>query len=59
MDAIPSVLLRGRVERCPRCGLPMREERSHYRCEQCGIVEACCEGMKDLPEMATDDLETA
>lgn len=46
MIEIPEVLLRGIPERCPRCGLPLREERSHYRCEQCGIVEACCEGLK-------------
>jgi len=32
--------------RCPKCGLPLREERAHYRCEMCGIVEACCEGEK-------------
>lgn len=22
----------------------LREERAHYRCENCGVVEACCEG---------------
>jgi hypothetical protein len=30
--------------RCPKCGHSIREERSHFRCERCGIVEACCEG---------------
>jgi hypothetical protein len=30
--------------RCPKCGQSVREERAHYRCERCGIVEACCEG---------------
>src|SRR5438046_903888 len=31
--------------RCPKCGSSIREERSHYRCESCGIVEARCEGI--------------
>jgi hypothetical protein len=48
MTDLPEALLRGAAEPCPRCGLPLREERSHYRCEQCGIIEACCEGMKDI-----------
>jgi hypothetical protein len=29
---------------CPKCGGDAREERSHLRCVNCGIVEACCEG---------------
>lgn len=31
--------------RCPKCGGPLREERAHFRCEICGIMEACCEGL--------------
>ncbi len=30
---------------CPRCGSPIREEQAHIRCPQCGIIEACCEGV--------------
>jgi hypothetical protein len=47
-------LLRVCESRCPRCGRAAREERSHYRCEQCGIIEACCEGLSDakVAEMA-------
>ena len=33
--------------RCPKCGQSIREERSHFRCERCGIIEACCEGLAD------------
>ena len=33
--------------RCPQCGGAAREERAHFRCEQCGIVEGCCEGLHD------------
>jgi len=38
-------MLRLNVFRCPKCGAPLREERSHFRCEACGITEACCEGI--------------
>ena len=48
-------MLRVCESRCPKCGRPTREERSHYRCERCGIIEACCEGMKDLPETERSD----
>ena len=40
-------LLRVCETRCPKCGRAVREERAHYRCEGCGIVEACCEGPHD------------
>lgn len=40
--------------RCRKCGQPLREERAHYRCETCGIVEACCEGSKDEVELQVD-----
>ena len=40
-------MLRVCETRCPKCGRAVREERSHFRCEQCGIVEACCEGLHD------------
>ncbi|MBI1756444.1 MAG: hypothetical protein HYR64_04975 [Fimbriimonas ginsengisoli] len=39
---------------CPGCGKPLREERSHYRCESCGIVEACCEAQSEGPEAAAE-----
>lgn len=46
--------------RCPRCGAPTREERAHYRCERCGIIEACCEGLKAVVESETSpSIETA
>lgn len=38
-------LLRVCETRCPKCGKAAREERGHLRCENCGIVEACCEGL--------------
>ncbi len=48
-------MLRLQETRCPKCGSPLREERAHYRCESCGIVEACCEGRRAKPE----DLDAA
>jgi hypothetical protein len=53
-------LLRFSESRCPKCGEPLREERAHYRCESCGIVEACCEGIcEEKPAHVERDWELA
>ena len=31
------------------CGSPVREEQAHIRCPQCGVIEACCEGICAQP----------
>jgi hypothetical protein len=33
--------------RCPKCGQSVREERAHYRCERCGVIESHCESRAD------------
>lgn len=45
LSMLGEVMIRVCESRCPKCGQSIREERSHYRCERCGIVEACCEGL--------------
>jgi DNA-directed RNA polymerase subunit RPC12/RpoP len=55
MTELPEALQRGAARRCPRCGSVLREERSHFRCEQCGIVEACCEGQQNPLESDSDE----
>jgi len=32
-------------EQCVWCGGGMRQEHAHYRCNQCGQRDACCEGV--------------
>jgi hypothetical protein len=32
-------------EQCVWCGGDMRQEHAHYRCNQCGQRDACCEGV--------------
>ena len=51
-------MLRVTEIRCPKCGRSTREERSHFRCEQCGIVEGCCEGLHDAVANARAVIET-
>ena len=49
-------MLKFAESRCPKCDLPLREERAHYRCENCGIVEACCEAICEQPRRSVEDL---
>lgn len=30
---------------CVHCGHEMRPEHAHYRCDNCGQRDACCEGV--------------